>query len=250
MIEISPFREPVSALTHGAWVLLCIPGVILLVRHARNDKLKTIGLLIYGLSMIACFASSCLFHTVRGSESLIEACRSLDHVCIFLFIAGTCTPMGLVFFEKKFRFLFLSSIWFLAIVGITMRLTDLSMPLYKRTTLYLLLGWMGLLIYIQLLKKLPTKKVMPILLGGVIYSVGAALNLAQQPVIIPGFMGPHEFFHMMVILGSLVHYYFMIKTLAQYKKPIFLPTHDFSAPLVFANSAVAVQEIPMARKSA
>ncbi len=250
MIDGIPIREPVSALTHGAWVLFCIPALVLLMRRTRKDKLKTLGLLIYGLSMLACFASSCLFHSVWGSERIIEACRSLDHVCIFLFIAGTCTPIALVFMEKRWRFMFLSSMWFFSCAGITVIVSGTTMPLYVRTTVYLMLGWMGLLLYFQLLKKLTERKARPFMMGGIIYSLGAAFNLAHQPVIIPGLVGPHEVFHMVVIIGSLMHYYFMIKTVACYSKPLDSAFEMYDNPILIGTDASCLQEMPMARKSA
>ena len=250
MIEVMQIREPVSALTHGAWVLFCIPATVLLMRRTRNDKLKSIGLLVYGLTMLACFASSCLFHSVWGSERIIEACRSLDHVCIFLFIAGTCTPIALVFMEKRWRFMFLSSMWFFSCAGISVIVSGTTMPLYVRTTVYLMLGWMGLFLYIQLLKKLPERKARPFMMGGIIYSLGAAFNLAHQPVIIPGLIGPHEVFHLVVILGSLTHYYFMIKTLASYSKPLDFAMEMYDNPILIGNDASCLQEMPISRKSA
>lgn len=210
-MTILPFREPVNALTHGIWMLVCIPGVILLLRFARGDRVKTIGLAIYGASMISCFFSSWLFHAVNGPHEVVEACRAMDHVCIYLFIAGTCTPVGLVYLEKRWRWVFLSSVWILAFAGIAMRLGGVPMPLYTRTTMYMLLGWMGILIYFQMVRQLSPRKVAPVWMGGVIYTTGAGLNLAGKPVLVEGIVGPHEFFHLTVILGSLFHYYFMVR---------------------------------------
>lgn len=250
MIDVIPIREPVSAMTHGVWVLFCIPATLLLMRKTRQDKFKTSGLMIYCLTMVACFSSSCLFHSVWGSEKIIEACRSLDHVCIFLFIAGTCTPISMVFMEKKLRFFFLAIVWFFSCFGIMVIVSGTSMPLYVRTTLYLMQGWMGLVLYIQLLKKIPEKKARPFMMGGIIYSVGAALNLAHQPVIIPGVIGPHEVFHLVVISGSLMHYYFMIKTLASYTKPLDNSLEMVDNPILVGASASCMREIPFTRKTA
>lgn len=132
--------------------------------------------------------------------------------------------------EKRWRFMFLSSMWFFSCAGITVIVSGTTMPLYVRTTVYLMLGWMGLLLYFQLLKKLTERKARPFMMGGIIYSLGAAFNLAHQPVIIPGLVGPHEVFHMVVIIGSLMHYYFMIKTVACYSKPSTAPSKCMIIP--------------------
>lgn len=230
-----PFREPVNALTHGVWMLICIPGIILLLRFARGDRLKTFGLAVYGATMIFCFFSSWLFHAVNGPSDVVEACRAMDHVCIYLFIAGTCTPVGLVYLERSWRRIFLSAVWGLAFLGIGMRLGGVPMPLYTRTTMYMVLGWMGILMYFQLVRKLSARKVAPVWMGGVIYSMGAGLNLAGKPVILEGVVGPHEFFHMMVILGSMFHYYFMVRIMVKFpsRRKAEVAVQDIPDTLVF-----------------
>ena len=134
--------------------------------------------------------------------------------------------------------------------GITVIVSGTTMPLYVRTTVYLMLGWMGLLLYFQLLKKLTERKARPFIMGGIIYSLGAAFNLAHQPVIIPGLVGPHEVFHMVVIIGSLMHYYFMIKTVACYSKPLDSAFEMYDNPILIGTDASCLQEMPMSRKSA
>lgn len=88
------------------------------------------------------------------------------------------------------------------------------------------------------------------MMGGIIYSLGAAFNLAHQPVIIPGLIGPHEVFHVVVILGSLMHYYFMIKTVACYSKSLDTIIDIYDNPILIGNDAGCLQEIPISRKSA
>lgn len=238
LMTFLPFREPMNALTHGMWMLVCIPGIILLLRFAWGDRIKTIGLAVYGCTMISCFFSSWLFHSVNGPDSVIEACRAMDHVCIYLFIAGTCTPVGLVYLEGRWRWAFLSSVWGLALTGVAMRVSGAPMPLFTRTTMYVLLGWLGILTYFQLVRKLSSRKVVPVWLGGVIYTTGAGLNLADKPVLFEGIIGPHEFFHCMVILGSLVHYYFMIRIMVKSpsRRRAEMAVQDLPELLVFETS--------------
>src|SRR4051812_9485123 len=86
-------REPVNTLSHGAWFVLSIPAIVLLWRRGRGDLGKRISLVVFGLSLAACFAGSTLYHGVRGSEGRISLFALVDYIGIYLLIAGSYTPI-------------------------------------------------------------------------------------------------------------------------------------------------------------
>lgn len=223
-MSLFPFREPMNALTHGFWLVVCIPAVVILLSRARGDRLRVLGIAIYGLSLMACFASSWLFHAINGSQQAIDMCNTLDHVSIFFFIAGSSTPVGLVYLRGSWRKGFLSAVWLLAGTGILLRLSGAPLPLYARTTLYLLLGWIGCLTYFQLSRRLSTRQIAPIWVGGILYTLGAGINMAGQPTLVEGILGPHEIFHLLVMAGSLAHYYFILAILLGNPRPLDIPS--------------------------
>src|SRR4051812_43336873 len=97
------FHEPVSAWTHGAWLLLSLPATLLLWRESRGDRPKQVSLLVYGLSLACCFAGSLLYHGVTLSEPLDRLFLTLDYIGIFLLIAGTYTPIAFTVLQGRWK---------------------------------------------------------------------------------------------------------------------------------------------------
>ena len=209
-----PFREPVSAATHFLWMLLSLPGTLVLWRLSRGDLLKRIGVAVFGASLALCYGASGLYHAVP--DRISPPFATLDHVSIYLLIAGTVTPIGLVVLRGWWRVGLLSGIWLLAAVGIALRLTT-ELPVRQWTVLYLFMGWIGCTMYWELVRRVSRGKVRLILLGGLFYSVGAIINSIGWPNLEPPLFGPHELFHVFVMMGSLFHYYFMMRVVVPFQ---------------------------------
>jgi hemolysin III len=174
-------------------------------------------MLIYSASLILCFAGSGLYHAVP--EEYVEPFGLLDHIGIYLLIAGTVTPIGLIILHGRARALLVGGIWLMAAAGIGTRL--IAEPhLSVRTSFYLVMGWIGCLGYFQLVRRLSHAKVAPMWLGGLFYSVGAAINLWVHfpPDFTLAFFSPHAVFHVFVIAGAACHYYFMVAMLIPYRR--------------------------------
>src|ERR1700692_2945398 len=97
------FREPVSAWTHGLWLILSLPGTLWLLNKSRGDPVKRLGFLVFGLTLAWCYGASMLSHGARLPARQIEIFRVLDHIGIFLLIAGTVTPVALVVLDGPWR---------------------------------------------------------------------------------------------------------------------------------------------------
>jgi hemolysin III len=222
-------REPVNTLTHLGAMFAAIPAAAFLLRMAWGDRVKFYGMLVYSCSLIFCFAASGLFHGVP--EAYIEPFSLLDHIGIYALIAGTVTPIGLIMLNGRARVALVSGIWLMAAAGIGVRLCC-EAPLSVRTGFYLVMGWIGCIGYFQLVQRLSHAKVVPMWLGGLFYSVGAAINLTWTsfPPELSILFGPHELFHVFVIAGAACHYYFMIAVLIPYRRlPAF--TDDAGPPI-------------------
>jgi len=218
-------REPVNSLTHFAGMLAAIPATLFLLRLCRGDRVKFAGMAVYGFSLIACFAGSGLFHAVPPAYE--EEASLFDHIGIYLLIAGTVTPIGLIVLRGGWRLLLVGGIWVLAATGIGLRLFC-EPPLEVRTGLYLVMGWIGCALYFKLTRRLSHAKVTPMWLGGILYSVGAAVNLAAfPPWFCARFFTPHELFHVLVLAAAACHYYFMLAVLVPFRR---LPAFADEAP--------------------
>jgi hemolysin III len=204
------FREPVSAWTHALWMILAIPATILLCKRCGGDLSRCLSFFVFGLSLALCFAGSALFHGVQGSRSTIEIYDRLDHVGIFLLIAGSYTPIAWNLLEHRWRRWVLALAWGTAALGSTLYLAYGILPSALGTTIYLAMGWGALFCYLELTRQMSGRLLFPLMLGGVLYSVGAVINLVHWPVFWVGVFGAHELFHVLVMAASLSHYLFML----------------------------------------
>ena len=208
------FRDPVSAWTHFAWMVLALPATWVLWWLGRGSLLKRTGSLIFGFTLVFCYAGSWLFHSVP--DDLSRPFNTIDHIGIYLLIAGTVTPIGLVLLSGRWRLALLSGIWALAAAGILARLL-VHPTIVQLTIFYLFMGWVGSLAYLELARRVPRAALRPLWIGGLCYTVGAVLNGLHWPVLVPGVFESHEVFHLFVMAGSGWHYYFMLSAVLPYQ---------------------------------
>jgi hemolysin III len=208
-------REPVSSWTHCAGLLLALPGTWLLWRRGAGDAGKRLSLLIYGLTLAFCYSASTLFHGVRLPAAGIAAFARLDGVGIFALIAGSYTPIAWTLMRGRWRRWTLATVWGVAATAsIT---TGRHFSPAVGTGLYLGMGWGAVVCYSEIAKVVSHRALLPIVIGGLFYSVGAVLNLLHRPVLWPGIFGPHELFHLFVLAGSLAHYWFILKVVIPFE---------------------------------
>ena len=119
----SNLREPINTWSHGVWLMIALAGIIMLWQRAHGDRAKQVSLLIYGLSLIFCSACSTLYHGVRLPGEGIKAFDLMDHIGIYVLIAGTYTPIAWTFLRRHWRRGVLCLVWFWAALGITIHLT-------------------------------------------------------------------------------------------------------------------------------
>ncbi len=179
-------REPINTWSHGLWLMIALAGIIMLWQRGHGDRAKQVSLLIYGLSLIFCSACSTLYHGVRLPGERIKAFALMDHVGIYMLIAGTYTPIAWTFLRRHWRRGVLGLVWFWAALGITIHLTYETLPLWLSTGFYLGMGWGALFCYFEVARRLSHRALIPIVAGGVLYSLGAIFNLLHGPVLWPG----------------------------------------------------------------
>jgi len=221
-------HDPVSAWTHGLWMLVCIPAGAYLAWLNRRPPAKFVGTLIFAISLVFCFGASGFFHAAAPGPTR-QALRQLDHIGIYLLIAGTVTPIALCILRGWWRRWLLAQMWVLALAGCVLRLT-VTMPPWLETAFYLALGWIGVVTYFELARRVTHKALQWMWFGGACYSIGAAINVAHWPDLWPGVFGPHELFHLWVMAGSACHYGFMLKVVTAYRPAVALvrPAADTS----------------------
>src|SRR5512132_2929009 len=161
---------------------------------------------LYATSMSALFGVSALYHRATWTTPARRRMRRLDHSMIFLLIAGTYTPVGLLVLEGTLASVVLALVWGGALAGIVLELAWTSAPRWLGGTVYLALGWVAVVATPQLFAQLGVAGGLLIVAGGLVYSAGAAVYALRRPDPVPAVFGYHEVFHLLVIAGVAAHF--------------------------------------------
>jgi len=212
---IKKTREPANGFTHFSAALGAVIGTGILIYIGRNSFIKTVALSVYGASLILLFATSAAYHWVDAGPKIISRLRKLDHAAIFFLIAGTYTPICAIMFTGFWRWGILAIVWSLAVIGMIVKMFMMGAPRWFSAGIYVLLGWLPLLSIGELLRMLPAGALIGLGIGGVIYTLGAAVYITKRLDFFPERFGFHAVWHVFVILGALVHF----MTIAVYIAP-------------------------------
>jgi hemolysin III len=207
-------REPVNGLTHMVGGLLAVVGlgVLLATSRGRLDQYVSFG--VFGLSLISLYFASSLYHLLPLSPAGVARLRRLDHMTIFVLIAGTYTPFCLLALDGKWRWGLLTLIWSLALCGILLKSLWMDAPRWLSVVIYLSMGWVAVIAVPALLRAVPPAGITWVLAGGLVYSAGALIYGLKRPNPIPGVFGFHEVWHLFVIAGSTCHFWAVLRYVA------------------------------------
>jgi len=201
-------RDFWSFYTHFIGAILSLLAVIFLTaKPAITGNVSTpsvLGALIFGLSLLALYAASSVYHYVKLPPEALVRLRKLDHAMIYVLIAGTYTPVTLGFMNPSDATAFLSVIWGVAAVGIVMKLFWLNAPRWLYTSLYIVMGW-AIVFDWNAFSGVPAGCLALIGAGGISYTLGAVFYATKKPNFSEKF-GFHETFHLFVVLGSVLHF--------------------------------------------
>lgn len=202
-------KDPMSALTHFIGFLAVIPVFILLLDQAET-KMQFIGFTVFGISLMLLYGASTIYHTLKLSAEKTALLRRIDHMMIFVLIAGTYTPVCLVTLAGKWGTILLTAIWGIAIAGVFMKIFWMGAPRWLSTTIYVVMGWLSITAFVPLMKAVGWGGFGMLLGGGIAYTVGALIYALKKPnlAILKSF-GFHEIFHIFVMIGSAFHVAFM-----------------------------------------
>lgn len=137
--------------------------------------------------------------------------RILDHITIYILIAGTYTPLVLLVLPPAWGWSVFGVIWGLALSGVLIRVSRLTIPAWVPSVLYLLMGWLIVVALVPLKEALPTEGMLWLLAGGIFYTVGTIFFALDTVVKLNRWYTLHDIFHIFVMLGSFSHFWFMLK---------------------------------------
>jgi hemolysin III len=215
-ILLRALHEPANGLTHLAGVLLAIAACVALVWvgvHTGNI-LALIGLTIFGMTQIGLYTASTLYHSLRVSPAVRGRLLKFDLVMVFVFIAGSYTPLCLVALHGIWRWGMLGAVWGLVVSGLLFVTFWMHAPRWLSTGYYILIGWVGLLSAPALFHALPRGGIVWMLAGGAVYTIGALIFIFEWPPLKPGVFDAHALWHLFVLGGSACCFWLMIRYVA------------------------------------
>lgn len=202
-------REPGSALTHFIGMILAMFGSMpLLIEVGRTSNQKAIlSIMIFVLSMILLYGASTLYHSINLTGNRLKFFKKLDHVMIFVLIAGTYTPVCVITLGGTTGYVLLTVVWCIALAGMLFKMLWVTCPKWVSSVLYISLGWACLSVFGKLFAVLPRAAFIWLLIGGIIYTVGGVIYALKLSIFNAKhkYFGSHEIFHLFVMGGSFCH---------------------------------------------
>ncbi len=206
-------KDPGSAITHFIGMIMAIfAATPLLIKAAREpDMVHIVSLSIFIGSMILLYAASTTYHTLDISEKWNKILKKIDHMMIFILIAGSYTPVCLIVLGGKTGLGLFTLVWGIALAGIIIKAFWINCPKWFSSILYIAMGWVCVLAFTQIINALPQKAFAWLLAGGIVYTIGGIIYALKLPIFNSKHknFGSHEIFHLFVMGGSICHFIVM-----------------------------------------
>lgn len=206
-------REPGSAITHFIGMMMAVfAAVPLLVKAGISSGGNHFAAMaVFISSMILLYGASAAYHSVNLTGKYLRVFRKLDHMMIFVLIAGSYTPVCLIVLGGSLGYTLLSLVWGIALGGMIIKACWITCPKWFSSLIYIAMGWVCVLVFGKLLDTLCMAAFLWLLAGGIIYTAGGVIYALKLPLFNSrhrGF-GSHEVFHLFVMAGSVCHFIFM-----------------------------------------
>lgn len=206
-------REPGSAITHFIAMMMAVfAAVPLLVKAGTHaNGIGILAMSVFMISMILLYGASATYHSVNVTGKVLRIFRKLDHMMIFVLIAGSYTPVCLIVLGGSLGYKMLALVWGIALIGMTIKACWITCPKWFSSVIYIAMGWVCVLVFGQLLNTLPTAAFIWLLAGGIVYTAGGVIYALKLPIFNSKHanFGSHEVFHLFVMGGSICHFIFM-----------------------------------------
>ncbi len=202
-------KDPFSALSHYVGAAAAVIGLAYLILLVWSHTVAVVSFAVYGACLTLLFVASGIYHSINTQNKWLQ---KLDHMAIYLMIAGTYTPICLLAVRGVTGYVMLSAEWGMALIGIAANVFWGGGPKRLRLTLYLLMGWLVVADLPSLLHVLPSSALIWMLMGGLAFTFGTIIYATGRPKLWPGKFGSHDLWHLFVLGGSACHYLLMLST--------------------------------------
>jgi hemolysin III len=202
----SQVRKPrLRGVSHQwAFAASIVAGAVL-VATAPSGRAAAVGAL-YAAALAGMFGASALYHRVTWAPAVRAWMRRLDHSMIFVFIAGTYTPVTVLSLDGVLPVVVLAVVWGGALAGVALKLVWITAPKGLVASVYVMLGWVGIALLPEVLRSAGVVPALLFIAGGLLYTAGAVVYVRRRPDPRPAVFGFHEVFHAFVIAAAIAHF--------------------------------------------
>lgn len=190
-------EEIANVVTHGIGICLAVAGLVVMIIQTKSEFLW--GFVIYGLSLVLLYIVSTTYHSARHLRKKLLL-KKLDHIAIFLLIAGTYTPFCLSILQDGLRWALLSIVWGVALAGIVFKVFHTGRHEVISLILYVVNGWLVIAVIKPVYETMSTTGFTFLMLGGFFYSAGIIFYVSRR-------MRYHAIWHLFVLAGSCFHFF-------------------------------------------
>jgi hemolysin III len=200
-----PARPRLRGRLHQVAFVVSVPAGIALILTAVGVQAKAVAA-VYAITLSAVLGTSAAYHRGMWSPAARRWMRRLDHSMIFLLIAGSYTPVCVLVLDQPWTVLLLAIVWSGAVVGVTLKLARVEG--FQRFTgfLYVALGWVAVVVLPQILRDVSPVTASLMIVGGVLYTLGAIVLARRRPDPAPATFGYHEVWHVFMVAAAACHY--------------------------------------------
>tara|TARA_B100001248_G_scaffold262708_1_gene261273 strand:+ start:3384 stop:4166 length:783 start_codon:yes stop_codon:yes gene_type:complete len=180
---------------------------VFMLQRARGNRLRSVALLVFSFSTIFLFFMSATYHSLPKGTEMRHMLRVLDHIAIYMMIAGSLTHLHIILFRGLLRWLPLMIVWAFAAGGFVISAYFLrELPESMTFSFFMVMGLLSLFTIFKIHHELGGVYTRDMVVGGICYAIGAIFDFLRWPLIIHGFVAAHEVFHIMVLLGTFFHW--------------------------------------------
>ena len=189
---------------HELGFYAAVASAVVLVLSAQGGRAR-VAAIVFSASVAACFGMSALYHRPTWTPTVRSRLARLDHAAVYLLIAGSYTPFGLLVMSRGWAVPVLAVVWSGAFLAILLKMVWARTPKWLSAAIGLALGWVGVVAFPQLLK-LQSPGVALVVSGGLLYTAGAIVYARRRPDPSPGVFGYHELFHVLTLAATACLY--------------------------------------------
>ena len=209
-----------NAVSHGVMSLLSLLALpfaaVWAYAHDPGGVLASVSVSVFVISIFLMFLASTLYHSMNPQSKHKEVFHILDHIFIYVAIAGSYTPICLITLRGPQGTALCAAVWAVALAGIAIKALWITCPKWFSSLIYIAMGWVCVLAITKILDSMPKAGFMWLLTGGIIYTVGGIIYALKLPFFNSRhkYFGSHEIFHLFVMGGSICHYVMMYRFVA------------------------------------